>query len=173
MLLSVSCPTLWKWNAKFLECPVEVKYLLRFSWVWCLQDSGAACGSGGVAQVLLSWQQHTHMHTHTRTHTQREGWSSEGGALHERAVISSDMKLGLTTFLNAYYEAILLSPERCCKMSFTDALTIVGGLAVVFHLLRLAWRCWCGFREFILSERWQVDLRTYGKWAGNIKENVF
>uniref|UniRef100_A0A671Y4X8 Hydroxysteroid (20-beta) dehydrogenase 2 n=1 Tax=Sparus aurata TaxID=8175 RepID=A0A671Y4X8_SPAAU len=53
----------------------------------------------------------------------------------------------------------------CCKMSFTDALTIVGGFVVVFHLLRLAWRCWCGFREYILSERWQVDLRTYGQWA--------
>ncbi|XP_073335475.1 hydroxysteroid (20-beta) dehydrogenase 2 [Pagrus major] len=50
-------------------------------------------------------------------------------------------------------------------MSFTDALTIVGGFTVVFHLLKLAWKCWCGFREFILSERWQVDLRTYGKWA--------
>ncbi|XP_028277618.1 hydroxysteroid (20-beta) dehydrogenase 2 isoform X2 [Parambassis ranga] len=50
-------------------------------------------------------------------------------------------------------------------MSFTDALTIIGGLTVALYLLRLAWRCWCGFRQYVLSEHWQVDLRTYGQWA--------
>ncbi|XP_044079705.1 hydroxysteroid (20-beta) dehydrogenase 2 isoform X2 [Siniperca chuatsi] len=50
-------------------------------------------------------------------------------------------------------------------MSFTDVLAIVGGFAVVFHLLKLAWRCWDGFKEFVLSEIWQVDLRTFGQWA--------
>lgn len=57
-------------------------------------------------------------------------------------------------------------------MSFTDVLAIVGGFSVVFHLLKVAWRCWRGFREFVLSELWQVDLRTYGQWAGNVEENV-
>ncbi|XP_044227300.1 hydroxysteroid (20-beta) dehydrogenase 2 [Thunnus albacares] len=50
-------------------------------------------------------------------------------------------------------------------MSFTDGLAIIGGFTIVFHLLKLAWRCWCGFREFVLSEFWQVNLRTYGQWA--------
>nr|XP_046266026.1 hydroxysteroid (20-beta) dehydrogenase 2 [Scatophagus argus] len=50
-------------------------------------------------------------------------------------------------------------------MSFTDVLAITGGFTVVFHLLKLAWRCWCGFRQFVLSELWQVDIRAYGKWA--------
>ncbi|XP_053187086.1 hydroxysteroid (20-beta) dehydrogenase 2 [Scomber japonicus] len=50
-------------------------------------------------------------------------------------------------------------------MSFTNGLAIVGGLTVVFHLLKLAWRSWCGLREFILSKFWRVNLRTYGQWA--------
>uniref|UniRef100_A0A8C4IXH6 Hydroxysteroid (20-beta) dehydrogenase 2 n=1 Tax=Dicentrarchus labrax TaxID=13489 RepID=A0A8C4IXH6_DICLA len=50
-------------------------------------------------------------------------------------------------------------------MSVTEMLVIVGGFTVVFHLLKLTWRCWCGFREFVLSELWQVDLRTCGQWA--------
>ncbi|XP_035480783.1 hydroxysteroid (20-beta) dehydrogenase 2 [Scophthalmus maximus] len=50
-------------------------------------------------------------------------------------------------------------------MSFSDIMAIIGGTWVVFHVLKLAWRCWCGLREFVLSEVWQVDLRTYGQWA--------
>ncbi|KAG7223242.1 hypothetical protein INR49_015598 [Caranx melampygus] len=50
-------------------------------------------------------------------------------------------------------------------MSFPEVLTIIGGFIAIFHLLRLAWRCWCGFREFVLSELWRVDLRRYGRWA--------
>ncbi|XP_069572577.1 hydroxysteroid (20-beta) dehydrogenase 2 [Brachyistius frenatus] len=50
-------------------------------------------------------------------------------------------------------------------MSSTDLLVIVGGFTVVFYLLKLTLRVWCGFREFVLSEHWQVDLRTYGQWA--------
>uniref|UniRef100_A0A8D3CXM7 Hydroxysteroid (20-beta) dehydrogenase 2 n=1 Tax=Scophthalmus maximus TaxID=52904 RepID=A0A8D3CXM7_SCOMX len=46
-----------------------------------------------------------------------------------------------------------------------DIMAIIGGTWVVFHVLKLAWRCWCGLREFVLSEVWQVDLRTYGQWA--------
>uniref|UniRef100_A0A673CFC8 Hydroxysteroid (20-beta) dehydrogenase 2 n=1 Tax=Sphaeramia orbicularis TaxID=375764 RepID=A0A673CFC8_9TELE len=52
-----------------------------------------------------------------------------------------------------------------CKMLLTDGLAIVGGFIVVLLLLKLLWRCWCGFRQFVLSEIWQVDLRTYGQWA--------
>uniref|UniRef100_A0A8D0CUB5 Hydroxysteroid (20-beta) dehydrogenase 2 n=1 Tax=Sander lucioperca TaxID=283035 RepID=A0A8D0CUB5_SANLU len=44
-------------------------------------------------------------------------------------------------------------------------LAIFGGFTVVFHLLKLAWKCWCGFRQFVWSELWHVDLRTYGQWA--------
>ncbi|KAM9846257.1 hydroxysteroid (20-beta) dehydrogenase 2 isoform 2-T2 [Aulostomus maculatus] len=50
-------------------------------------------------------------------------------------------------------------------MLFTDILVVVGGCSLLFHLLKLVWKCWCGFREFILSEFLQVDLRKYGQWA--------
>ncbi|KAF1378700.1 hypothetical protein PFLUV_G00193250 [Perca fluviatilis] len=50
-------------------------------------------------------------------------------------------------------------------MSSTEMLAIFGGFTVFFHLLNLAWKCWCGFRQFVLSELWHVDLRTYGQWA--------
>ncbi|XP_060941441.1 hydroxysteroid (20-beta) dehydrogenase 2 [Limanda limanda] len=51
------------------------------------------------------------------------------------------------------------------SVSISEVLTIVGGLTVVFHLLRLTWRCWRGLREFVLAEVWHMDLRTYGQWA--------
>lgn len=44
-------------------------------------------------------------------------------------------------------------------------MAIVGSVTVSFYLLKLTWKCWCWYREFILSEHWQVDLRTFGKWA--------
>ncbi|KAM6907136.1 hydroxysteroid (20-beta) dehydrogenase 2 [Xenentodon cancila] len=50
-------------------------------------------------------------------------------------------------------------------MSFTDIMTIFGGLTAAFYLLKLTWSCWCGFKEFFLSEYWRVDLRAYGQWA--------
>ncbi|XP_056140328.1 hydroxysteroid (20-beta) dehydrogenase 2 [Lampris incognitus] len=50
-------------------------------------------------------------------------------------------------------------------MTLSGTLTAIGGLTVLFLLLKLAWRCWCGFRTFVLSEVWQVDLKTYGQWA--------
>ncbi|KAG7515475.1 very-long-chain 3-oxoacyl-CoA reductase-like [Solea senegalensis] len=50
-------------------------------------------------------------------------------------------------------------------MSFIEALTIIGGLTVLFHLLKLAWKCWRGLRNFVLSEIWHVDFRAYGQWA--------
>ncbi|TWW74849.1 Very-long-chain 3-oxoacyl-CoA reductase [Takifugu flavidus] len=50
-------------------------------------------------------------------------------------------------------------------MSSAGLLAFIGGLVVVYQLVKLAWRCWCGFRQFVLSAFWQVDLRSYGKWA--------
>ncbi|XP_061753633.1 hydroxysteroid (20-beta) dehydrogenase 2 [Nerophis ophidion] len=50
-------------------------------------------------------------------------------------------------------------------MSSTDILQVIGGFTLVFFLLKMGWKCWRGFREFIWSEFWRVDLRTYGQWA--------
>uniref|UniRef100_A0AAQ6IQE2 Hydroxysteroid (20-beta) dehydrogenase 2 n=1 Tax=Anabas testudineus TaxID=64144 RepID=A0AAQ6IQE2_ANATE len=50
-------------------------------------------------------------------------------------------------------------------MSFTDVLTITGGVIVVFYLLKLLWTCWYGLQEYFVSEIWKVDLRRYGQWA--------
>ncbi|XP_041656520.1 hydroxysteroid (20-beta) dehydrogenase 2 [Cheilinus undulatus] len=46
-------------------------------------------------------------------------------------------------------------------MPLSDALAVIGGLTVVFF----AWKVWCGFREFVLSQFWQEDLRKFGQWA--------
>lgn len=53
-------------------------------------------------------------------------------------------------------------------MSYHSVLAVVGGLVLVYHLLRLVYSCCCGLGEFVLSAVWQVDLRTYGKWAGRV-----
>ncbi|XP_019941105.2 hydroxysteroid (20-beta) dehydrogenase 2 [Paralichthys olivaceus] len=50
-------------------------------------------------------------------------------------------------------------------MSFSEVLTIIGGLTVVFQLLSMTWRCWRGLRQFVLAEVWHMDLRTNGQWA--------
>lgn len=75
----------------------------------------------------------------------------------------------LSHFFGILYSE-LEAKELCNKMSFADLLAIIGGMTVAFYLLKLTWRCWCGFREFVLSSKWQVDLRTYGRWAGKVKE---
>lgn len=58
-------------------------------------------------------------------------------------------------------------------MSVTVVLAIVGGIIVVFYLLKLFWTCWHGLQEYFLSEIWKVDLRRYGQWAGKVRENIF
>lgn len=64
----------------------------------------------------------------------------------------------------------LQAKELCRKMPCADILAVIGGLTVAFYLLKLTWRCWCGFREFVLSAKWQVDLRAYGQWAGKAED---
>ncbi|XP_061658869.1 hydroxysteroid (20-beta) dehydrogenase 2 isoform X1 [Syngnathoides biaculeatus] len=71
----------------------------------------------------------------------------------------------------ASWETRTLRPRLCLgkkgkKMHWTDALIIFGGLTFILYSAKLAWKCCRGFREFILSEFWRVDLRTYGQWAG-------
>ncbi|XP_015257025.1 PREDICTED: very-long-chain 3-oxoacyl-CoA reductase-like [Cyprinodon variegatus] len=60
---------------------------------------------------------------------------------------------------------MLLAQELYLKAVLTDTLALFGGLTVVFCLLKFTWKCWCGLRQFVLSEHWQQDLRTYGQWA--------
>uniref|UniRef100_A0A3B3ZFI2 Uncharacterized protein n=1 Tax=Periophthalmus magnuspinnatus TaxID=409849 RepID=A0A3B3ZFI2_9GOBI len=59
-----------------------------------------------------------------------------------------------------------------CTMQLSDTLALVGGLSVLWNLLRLLWRCWRGFRQYILSQFWQVDLRGYGQWAVPVNQSV-
>lgn len=60
----------------------------------------------------------------------------------------------------------LLRPELCCRMASAGLVAFIGGLIGVCQLVKLVWKCWCGFRQFVLSAFWQVDLRSYGEWAG-------
>uniref|UniRef100_A0A3Q2D485 Hydroxysteroid (20-beta) dehydrogenase 2 n=1 Tax=Cyprinodon variegatus TaxID=28743 RepID=A0A3Q2D485_CYPVA len=62
-------------------------------------------------------------------------------------------------------QEMLLAQELYLKAVLTDTLALFGGLTVVFCLLKFTWKCWCGLRQFVLSEHWQQDLRTYGQWA--------
>ncbi|XP_077448811.1 hydroxysteroid (20-beta) dehydrogenase 2 [Stigmatopora argus] len=50
-------------------------------------------------------------------------------------------------------------------MSCAGALTLIGGLTLAFYAIKSVWKCYCGFREFILSSIWKVDLKMYGQWA--------
>ncbi|KAF6728780.1 Very-long-chain 3-oxoacyl-CoA reductase [Oryzias melastigma] len=50
-------------------------------------------------------------------------------------------------------------------MWFIPVLAVFGGITIVFYLLKFTWKCWGGFKEFVLSEHWQVDLKKYGGWA--------
>ncbi|KAM4726239.1 hydroxysteroid (20-beta) dehydrogenase 2 [Anableps anableps] len=60
---------------------------------------------------------------------------------------------------------MLLAQDRHNQTLLTDALALFGGLTVALCLLKFTWKCWCGFRQFVLSEKWQVDMRAYGQWA--------
>lgn len=61
--------------------------------------------------------------------------------------------------------ALFVKPVEA-RMSSVGLLAFFGGLIGAYQLVKLVWRCWCGFRQFVLSAFWQVDLRSYGKWAG-------
>lgn len=58
--------------------------------------------------------------------------------------------------------------QRLRKMLVSDSLAIIGGFTISLHLLKLIWRCWCGFKQFFLSKVWHVDLKTFGRWAGKL-----
>lgn len=57
-------------------------------------------------------------------------------------------------------------------MWFIPVLAVFGGITIVFYLLKFTWKCWDGFKEFVLSEHWQVDLKKYGGWAGKAEETL-
>ncbi|XP_076131209.1 hydroxysteroid (20-beta) dehydrogenase 2 [Alosa pseudoharengus] len=42
---------------------------------------------------------------------------------------------------------------------------VVGYITLISILLKWSWKCWCGFRVYVLSEFRQTDLRVYGQWA--------
>uniref|UniRef100_A0A3B3RM81 Hydroxysteroid (20-beta) dehydrogenase 2 n=1 Tax=Paramormyrops kingsleyae TaxID=1676925 RepID=A0A3B3RM81_9TELE len=45
------------------------------------------------------------------------------------------------------------------------ALVVIGGFTVLFYCCKFTWKCWRGFRVYVLSEYWRADLRAYGQWA--------
>ncbi|XP_051534848.1 very-long-chain 3-oxoacyl-CoA reductase-like [Myxocyprinus asiaticus] len=51
-----------------------------------------------------------------------------------------------------------------CSWS-SSVLCCIGSVTVLYYLLRWSWQCWHGFKVYVISEIWQTDLRTYGKWA--------
>ncbi|XP_062392360.1 hydroxysteroid (20-beta) dehydrogenase 2 [Sardina pilchardus] len=50
-------------------------------------------------------------------------------------------------------------------LSVEKLVCVVGCIALIYYLLKWSWKCWCGFRVYVLSEFWQTDLRVYGQWA--------
>ncbi|XP_056314306.1 hydroxysteroid (20-beta) dehydrogenase 2 [Danio aesculapii] len=52
---------------------------------------------------------------------------------------------------------------ECCWYSIV--LCGIGCVTVVYYMLRWSWQCWHGFKVYVISEIWQTDLRTYGRWA--------
>lgn len=53
-------------------------------------------------------------------------------------------------------------------LSVESLVLVVGYITLLYYLLNWSWKCWCGFKVYIQSEFWQVDLRAYGQWAGKI-----
>ncbi|XP_028323001.1 hydroxysteroid (20-beta) dehydrogenase 2 [Gouania willdenowi] len=49
--------------------------------------------------------------------------------------------------------------------SVTENLALIGGITVIFSLIKLCWKCCHALREFLFSKLWHEDLRTYGEWA--------
>uniref|UniRef100_A0A3P9QGS5 Hydroxysteroid (20-beta) dehydrogenase 2 n=1 Tax=Poecilia reticulata TaxID=8081 RepID=A0A3P9QGS5_POERE len=41
----------------------------------------------------------------------------------------------------------------------------LGGFTLSLNLLKLTWKCCCGFRQYVLSSLCQANLRAYGQWA--------
>ncbi|XP_037126651.1 hydroxysteroid (20-beta) dehydrogenase 2 isoform X1 [Syngnathus acus] len=76
-------------------------------------------------------------------------WSNKGGA----------------QVIMEYKYLFWITSVHRAKMAWSDALMIIGGFTLIFYSIKAAWKCYQGFKEFILSEFWQVDLRTYGQWA--------
>ncbi|XP_031428377.1 hydroxysteroid (20-beta) dehydrogenase 2 [Clupea harengus] len=50
-------------------------------------------------------------------------------------------------------------------LSVESLVLVVGYITLLYYLLNWSWKCWCGFKVYIQSEFWQVDLRAYGQWA--------
>lgn len=103
----------------------------------------------------------------------RKGGVGRCGRSTEHKICFLQYKIWINRHSNicASYNGIV--QKFCCKMSFTDVLAMIGGIIVVFYLLKLFWTCWRGLQQYVLSEIWKVDLRTYGQWAGKIKENIY
>lgn len=108
---------------------------------------------------------------HTQDSSTEWGWSYVGRSKCTKKCNFLHHKIGIKHLVNTETQ-VLLGRELCCKMPFTDLMAFCGGLTMTFYLLKLAWACWHGFREFFLSKYWQVDLRTYGQWAGEIKATI-
>lgn len=114
-------------------------------------------------QLLFLSQRCVFLHVKIHdTHGKRR--SNKGGAQ-----VIVEHKYMLFALMETYSWTTLC---HAAKMSLTDALVIVGGFTLLFHFMKAARKCYCGFREFILSEFWQVDLRTYGQWAGKVQNLI-
>ncbi|XP_030637914.1 hydroxysteroid (20-beta) dehydrogenase 2 [Chanos chanos] len=44
-------------------------------------------------------------------------------------------------------------------------LSVIGAITALYYLLKWSWLCWRGFKVYVVSEFWPVDLRSYGQWA--------
>lgn len=110
--------------------------------------------------------------THSLTQAHPYDSSTHRGVECGRSSHPSDFKIKFRFFNLLSLSLTRKFQSSPTKMSFDRVLAIVGGLAVVYHLLKLAWRSWCGLGDFVLSEVWQVDLTTYGKWAGTVETSL-
>ncbi|XP_014824743.1 PREDICTED: very-long-chain 3-oxoacyl-CoA reductase-like isoform X1 [Poecilia mexicana] len=60
---------------------------------------------------------------------------------------------------------MLLALDFPHKALVINVLTALGGLTLSLNLLKLTWKCCCGFRQYVLSSLCQANLRAYGQWA--------
>lgn len=167
----------WGWS------PAGNSLIQRCLWLlWFLCFKNNRC----ISDLCFSWCVFAHTHTHTLAgvclkvkHWWHRGEGVEGveGGVEQWEVLCEEMNINTSSPLvfSQSPPVPALQPtlvRHTVKMSVVELLTITGGLVVLYHLLALAWKCWRGLRQFVFSKFWQVDLKAYGKWAGE-EQNVF
>ncbi|KAJ7996031.1 hypothetical protein DPEC_G00232860 [Dallia pectoralis] len=69
-------------------------------------------------------------------------------------VLSANLFLAISSAMNTVSDSL-----------YAMVVEFIGGVTVIYYILSVSWKCWCGFKVYLLSKLWQADLKAYGRWA--------